>query len=243
MTISESRGTFWTWKKIDTQTSPLSVTPPPGWAAILAYASGKGPKLAADQAYATLLELLDNFAPEKCDLHPEIINALFRRPPLEIPAIAYGQRSGDYHFTVPVTDGVLRQNEGAPIYFDGPGKLTFDLHTGRPASVEKRLYLDLSQGDYVNYRIELPKMATVRIAVAGTGEPPLIATKPGELQGWTYELQLPVGPATIKISAVNGPLTLRRIAVKAAPELSNGAYGDEDRGGVGDESEHCAGVE
>ena len=68
---------FWPWKKIDTTTSPRSVTPPPGWAEILAYSTGEGPRPAADEAWKTLEQLLANMRVDACERVRLVELALF----------------------------------------------------------------------------------------------------------------------------------------------------------------------
>ncbi|MDQ1727407.1 MAG: glucan 1,3-beta-glucosidase, partial [Frankiaceae bacterium] len=75
---------FWPWKKIETLTSPCSVNAPPGWDAIVAYGRGLGPRPAADDAWATLTELLDAFAVANCTYRTDVVNAMLRRAPLRL---------------------------------------------------------------------------------------------------------------------------------------------------------------
>src|SRR5262249_12225313 len=57
---------FWTWKKIETLTSPCSVVAPPGWSTIVDYAAGKVDRPTGEAAWRTLVQLLDNFDLSRC---------------------------------------------------------------------------------------------------------------------------------------------------------------------------------
>ncbi len=88
---------FWTWKKMDTSNSPCSVRKPEGWPSLVAYLEG-GARPEAALAKRVLWEYLDNLALARCDYHPEVVNALFRRPPVRIPAAFYGYRGEGVSF-------------------------------------------------------------------------------------------------------------------------------------------------
>ena len=66
--------TFWTWKKIDRDTSPLIITPPDRWAEVRRYAAGQGPAPAG--AEELFDQLLDNLPPDRCTLRPGALDAL-----------------------------------------------------------------------------------------------------------------------------------------------------------------------
>ncbi len=75
---------FWTWKKLDTVTSPLSIRRPEGWEQIADPTQHPDP----EHAWAILEQYLDGIAAERCEPRPAIIAALFARPSLRIPAWA-----------------------------------------------------------------------------------------------------------------------------------------------------------
>jgi len=79
---------FWTWKKLDTHNSPLSITEPKGWSTLVAAATGEAP-LERESALAILDEYIENVKIDNCRYHPEVVRSLFRRPPIRIPAIFY----------------------------------------------------------------------------------------------------------------------------------------------------------
>ncbi|MEN1974842.1 glycoside hydrolase family 5 protein [Cellulomonas olei] len=225
---------FWTWKKVGTLTSPLSVDPPAGWDEVLAYASGRAPRPGADDAWATLQALLEALAPSRCTPRPEVVRALQRRPPLSLPAVAYGFRPGDHAFATPAAEPVLRRDEGAPIELDGGGEPDFDLVGGRPGDVERRLSLRLADGDRVAYRVRVPEPVTVTVRVRGHGATPDLrldaepgpgeasaaapATAPGPAvadgdDAWIWTVHLPAGGAVLHVVGGPGGTRVRRVEV------------------------------
>ncbi|WP_245701111.1 glycoside hydrolase family 5 protein [Sanguibacter gelidistatuariae] len=76
---------FWPWKKLDTLTSPVSAVRPDGWE-LVNDPAGTPPPEVADRI---LDAFLDNVALERCTPHPLVVNALFGRPPLHLPAWGY----------------------------------------------------------------------------------------------------------------------------------------------------------
>ncbi len=80
---------FWPWKKMDTQNTPLSIKPPAQWAAIAAYSQG-GEKPSSGTAQKALDQLLVNIRLENCTFFPEVVNAMFRRAPAKIEGENYG---------------------------------------------------------------------------------------------------------------------------------------------------------
>ena len=90
---------FWTWKKMDTTNSPLSVRPPGGWSRVAEAAAlgnatdapcgARTAVLPRDEAVDILREYAQNVATARCDRRPHVTRSLFRRPPLRLPAIFY----------------------------------------------------------------------------------------------------------------------------------------------------------
>jgi len=76
---------FWPWKKLDTITSPLSVRTPSDWALIRDPQATVEPDT-ANRILDEFLELIDF---DRCTARPEVINALFGRHPLRVPAWGY----------------------------------------------------------------------------------------------------------------------------------------------------------
>lgn len=70
---------WWTIKKLDSESSLMNVTVPPGYQAIVDYWKGAGPAPAPDEAYRTLMQLTENIRTENCKVNYGVINALFGR--------------------------------------------------------------------------------------------------------------------------------------------------------------------
>lgn len=79
---------FWTYKKMDTTNSMVSVNKPAHWHRLIDYMEN-GSELSKEDAKSILDEYLENLKLENCVLVDEVVNALFRRPNIEIPAIFY----------------------------------------------------------------------------------------------------------------------------------------------------------
>ncbi len=80
---------FWPWKKMEAANGPCSIKAPQGWEAIQAYSRG-GAKPSAEQAQKAFDELLQNIRLENCVMHPDVVNAIFRRVPGRVEAENYG---------------------------------------------------------------------------------------------------------------------------------------------------------
>jgi len=163
---------FWTWKKVDTRTSPLSVVPPDGWERIVAYADGHGEPPDPAEAGRILDDLVANLALSRCVRRPEIAAALFRRAPVALPAYGFGflgpGRSYATDRAVPHPE--LRPDDAVTLRRrDGEPELDFHYRPGRPAG--EVVVADLAPGDWVSFGVEVPA-GRWRVAVAvDAGEP------------------------------------------------------------------------
>jgi endoglucanase len=68
---------WWTIKKIGSESSLMTISQPAGWQKIIDYWAGKGPKPTVEETKATLMELAENVKFEKCKINNEVIEALF----------------------------------------------------------------------------------------------------------------------------------------------------------------------
>ena len=73
---------------MDTTNSMVSVNKPAHWHRLIDYMEN-GSELSKQDAQGILDEYLENLKIENCVLVDEVVNALFRRPNIEIPAIFY----------------------------------------------------------------------------------------------------------------------------------------------------------
>jgi hypothetical protein len=67
---------WWTHKKVETITSPLSAPIPPGYQRLLDYWNGTRPKPSPEEARQGLLELAQALALPQNELHPDVLHAL-----------------------------------------------------------------------------------------------------------------------------------------------------------------------
>lgn len=161
---------FWTWKKIDTPTSPCSVKAPPGWSEITDYAAGKGAKPDCTRAHETLDELLDAMALSRCTYHPEVISAVLRRPPLRIPAFGFGFRGAGESYkssaAVPLpgfrTDDLVTIRRANGIEY---GELDWNRTDGVARAAADELLVSLRAGDWVAYDLAVSSPSRFQIAV------------------------------------------------------------------------------
>jgi hypothetical protein len=162
---------FWTWKKIDTPTSPCSVNSPPGWTEITDYAAGKGAKPDCVRAHHTLDELLDAMTLERCTYRSEVISAILRRPPLRIPAFGFGFRgAGESYKTVAAvplpgfrSDDLVTIRRANGIEY---GDLDWNRTDGIARAAGEELLVSLRAGDWVAYDIVVPSPCRFQIVVA-----------------------------------------------------------------------------
>ncbi len=70
---------WWTHKKIETVTSPLSAPYAAGYEDVLAYWRGQGPRPSADAARQALFAMAENLSIDRCDYRPDVVAALVRR--------------------------------------------------------------------------------------------------------------------------------------------------------------------
>ncbi len=162
---------FWTWKKLDTSNSPVSIRRPPGWENLVAYAAG-GEAPAREEAQGILHSYLENLPTGRCDYRPDVVNAILRRPSVTIPAVFYSYEDEKPLCEVSRTDGSaaettdtanapdvprFRVSDDLPIRFaaDG-GTLSFEHTAGEPWTESQWLCLELATGDRASYTLEIP---------------------------------------------------------------------------------------
>ncbi|KRE47129.1 glycoside hydrolase family 5 protein [Paenibacillus sp. Soil522] len=146
---------FWTWKKMGCTNSPCSVIMPEGWQLLIDYLEG-GAKPDANSAERILREYLDNLLIERCLYRPEVVNALFRRPPVRIPAIFYGYKGAGTSFSIgekSVKNIGFRVNDGTDIRFveSEREKPNFQHMKGEEWEPDELMYVQLASNDWAAY--------------------------------------------------------------------------------------------
>ena len=135
---------FWTWKKMSTGNSPASIRKPAGWDQIVRAAEDPATvgALGPEEAWAILREYARGVRFSECEYHPEVVGALFRRPPLRIPAIFYSYRDRGTGFDPgPATQTV----QASPAGPEGKG--------GQPAAEPP---IDFRRGDGMRFGYVAP---------------------------------------------------------------------------------------
>lgn len=78
--LFESNNIGWSWwtiKKIGSESSLMTIAEPEGYQKIISYWNGKGPKPTAEEARVTFMELAENVKIEKCKINYDVLRALF----------------------------------------------------------------------------------------------------------------------------------------------------------------------
>ncbi|HYI33222.1 MAG TPA: cellulase family glycosylhydrolase [Glaciibacter sp.] len=132
---------FWPWKKLQTETSPVSASVPAEWNEIADPARHPHP----ERAWQILVQFLDAVAIERCDVRTPVLDALFARPSLRLPAWA-GIRDGAEIPVSQMTDAALpegiwhhtrgeayERDEDVSVVLAAGSRLTFAL-AARPAT-------------------------------------------------------------------------------------------------------------
>lgn len=166
---------FWPWKKIDTNTSPLSIKMPTRWSEILEYLKNSKASIPVE-ANAIFVELLENMKVENCVQRPEVLSAIFASSPELIPAWGYGFRGeGESYQTrdyLPVLnlrleDSVTTQS----LYPRSSGVPNFEHNNGRPRGKEEEIFVHLEPGDWLEYELETTRDSANYEAELVRGDP------------------------------------------------------------------------
>ena len=148
---------FWPWKKIDTVTSPVSITAPDGWDRVLAAVSS-GDQV--DDAPAIFAQLLENLRLEKCVWRPEVVAAITAQAPAQLPAWGFGFRGeGSSYATENATPlPGLRDDDAVTIVFNAGGSRdvtgNFEQTDGRDYTASELLVVELAAGDWLEYEVD-----------------------------------------------------------------------------------------
>ena len=160
---------FWPWKKLDTWTSPASVTLPDRWGELVRYAVGEGPRLAASGAAAVLDDLLERVRLDNCVYRAEIVRALFHRVPLRLAPVAFGFLGAGISYETGQAEPMdgLRSDDRVTIRRadGGAGSIAFD-HSDTSDPDDDGLEVVLEPGDWLEYSVEMATPSRLGIAVA-----------------------------------------------------------------------------
>jgi len=152
---------FWPWKKIRTATSPVSIREPLGWQRIAELETILGPA----EAWQILKQFLVNMRIENCDWREPVINALFARPPLTIPAWGFNFDAA----TKPESQGeavtYFRAGDGQQITAVPAiaGEEPWHQTDGREYRSDERLHVLAEPGQPLHYALEDPQGYSIHV--------------------------------------------------------------------------------
>lgn len=156
---------FWTWKKMNTDNSPCSVNMPKDWHKLVDYLKG-GPLPDEECAKRILWEYLDNVSFDKCVYHADVVNSIFLRPSVLIPAVFYGFKgegesygfgaAGRINSNIRKTE--FRINDGTDIRFvEGNRTIpNFKHMAGESWKPDEYMHIMLAEGDWTAYEFSIP---------------------------------------------------------------------------------------
>jgi len=203
------------------------VVAPLGWTEITDYAAGKGAKPDCPRAHQTLNELLEAMPASRCRYRPEVISAIFRRPPLTIPAFGFGFRGQgeSYKTAAGVPLPAFRSDDLVTIRRAG-GTDAGELDWSRtPRRTADGLLVGLGPGDWVAYDIVVPSSSRFQIVVAS--KPPALdilidgtlieveRTAEATVRGTTP--QLDAGRHVVRLTGLSRETLVQSIEVAPAP--------------------------
>ncbi|KRE30563.1 glycoside hydrolase family 5 protein [Agromyces sp. Soil535] len=148
---------LWTWKKVDTLTSPASIIAPDRWDHVVASIAGDT-RLTRDEARVVFDELLDAMAIDRCVLRPDVVAAIIGERPDVMPAWAYGFGGAGESFASAVDPSVPNFREGDSVglrfvtdglHPDNP----FEHRPGTPFHADERIVVDLAAGDWLVFDV------------------------------------------------------------------------------------------
>jgi hypothetical protein len=219
---------FWPLKKIGFN-QPLEIEAGDGWTAIVAWATGKGPKPPADEAFAAMMILAENSRFDRNIVHPDVIDAMMRQPhdadtkpfamhrldkaPLTIRAVDYDLGPADtaYHDTVDANYHVATGGERTP-WNNGTTYRNDGVDIARDADGSPYVS-DFVTGEYMRYsadvvtarrwivtaRVRSAKGGRIGIDERGVAIPAGTAWKMITLA----EIEIPQGPGTAILRAID----------------------------------------
>jgi len=170
--LYESHGigwNFWPWKKIDTVTSPLSITPPDGWDRIIA--ATQDATLVVPDAARIFRELLSNMSAEHATWQPQIVAALTSEHPQVIPAWGFGTRGAGESYASAHAERIagIREADAVSLAWAGPGEHPanpFEQSDGRAYLPEEELVVHLRAGDWLEFEGDALDASTVTVVGA-----------------------------------------------------------------------------
>ncbi|MGN6690135.1 MAG: cellulase family glycosylhydrolase [Sphingopyxis sp.] len=217
---------FWPLKKIGFN-QPLEIDPGPGWAAVVAWMTGKGPKPDADTAYAAMMTLARSSRFDRNIPKPDVIDAMFRQPhdpsyrpfvarrldnaPLTIRAADYDLGPADvaYHDTIDANYHVATGGEQTP-WNNGATYRNDGVDIGRGADGAPYV-TDFVTGEWMRYSAEVAKPGRWTVAAR------VRSARGGRIGIDEHGVAVPPGSAwrSIKLADIDLPTGLGAATLRA----------------------------
>lgn len=171
---------LWTWKKISTVTSPVSIVAPEGWEKVIASIHDPD-AITPDEAARIFRELLVAIRIENIDERPEVIAAALGTRPIVIPAWGYGYRGAGQSYSVRAGRPLpgVRADEAVSITWRNPGENPanpFEQSDGRAYRPAEELVVHLEPGDWLEYELAPGPHSLQAIDATGASAPVDITT-------------------------------------------------------------------
>ena len=206
---------FWSYKKMGCDNSPVSFAEPEGWDGIQACTSGGS--VPAAEATRIFDALLANI--QAATRNDAVICALTKRSPICLPAEHFDACAG--HSS---RHGTAAYRIGEPVrivFADGrDGKVNFDRGAGQPQPPEENLYVLLDAGEDVRYRFAADGPCMVSVLCRGVGDLWLHTNGATSLHKLTQEWQTlqckanpKVGVLDVTLACTDGTATLEQVCV------------------------------
>jgi len=157
---------FWTYKKMGNENSPVSFACPAGWDTIITWLDG-GLKPSQDTARGIFDIFLYEIAHSQKNM--AVIRALKREVPLEIPCEAYDE----YKISNERRPGaLLREKDPVTLLFANGKKGVPDYrrYNGESQPAEENIIVELHEGEELSYRFTMSKCGNLSVAVSFTGD-------------------------------------------------------------------------
>ena len=196
---------LWTWKKIATVTSPMSIVAPDGWEKVIAGIHDPE-AITPDEAARVFDDLLTAMRVENAVPRPGVIAAALGTRPAVIPAWGYGYRGAGQSYSV--RDGRplpgVRADEAVSIAWRNPGENPanpFEQSDGRAYRPAEELVVHLEPGDWLEYELT-------------SGPDPLRAI---DAAGQDAPVEITVSARGLRVTAVAPTALLRLHPAEASP--------------------------
>jgi hypothetical protein len=181
----------WPWKKMDTNSSPLSIRPPEGWEWITGYTRG-GDRPSYARAQAIFDEYLENIRLENCERRDRVVSAITRSPGCTFRACDCTVKTGSVRRVGKDGSEGAKWEESLVSFGEG-GEASYMLYTeGKPGTL-------VLTADFGNSAVE----------VAADGETVLRSSVSGE-----RTLKIPIKKTEafmMTLKCVKGGFTLEKI--------------------------------